>query len=197
MIGILSAIAVVAYNGITQRASAAEYISSVDAWEKLLRAEMIETGTIPDVRDYQTAAGPNNCLGRSSDDFPADGMFPEGACLIASGTSSEGVFDREVQGSYNAAYMDAFTTKANFPSGRLRVAKVTINDESRNTHITYYSRGIVGIGLGQNSPTKGGWAQLLWLPSAGGMCGRGGGAIINDPANTKLTGELCAMDIFQ
>ncbi len=64
IIGILAAIVIVAYNGITQQARTAKTLSAIDAWAKALRLHKAEKGNFPAI---------NSCLGSTT-------TYPDGYC---------------------------------------------------------------------------------------------------------------------
>ncbi|MNH50257.1 Type II secretion system protein G precursor [compost metagenome] len=81
IIGILASITVVAYNGVRDRAHASQTLSSVDAWEKLIKTYKATSsdGKYP-------AVSVETCLGEN---FPADSDFPVNQCVTSpSGTDS-------------------------------------------------------------------------------------------------------------
>lgn len=63
VIAILAAIAIVAYNGIQDRARNSKTLSLVDQWEKSIRMYQVTSNYLPE--DW-------TCLGNSVNDFPAD-----------------------------------------------------------------------------------------------------------------------------
>ena len=66
VIGILAAIVIVAYNGITNQAKNAKTISAVNAWAKAIQLYRVEKGSFPPS---------NSCLG-SATTYPDTGIGP-------------------------------------------------------------------------------------------------------------------------
>lgn len=66
IIGILAAIVVVAYNGITNQAKNSKTLSAVNSWAKAIQLYRVETGSFP---------SSNSCLGASST-YPDTGDGP-------------------------------------------------------------------------------------------------------------------------
>ena len=75
VIAILAAISVVAYNGVSQRATVTHYESVINAYDKGLRLHNARTGSYASSDLY-------TCLGRV-EDYPATPEFPAGACQVS------------------------------------------------------------------------------------------------------------------
>ena len=74
VISILSAVAVVAFNGVQDKAYSSKVISAVDTYSKALKMYHIQNGRFP---SYGTTWGA--CLGGAAQ-YPATALFPAGAC---------------------------------------------------------------------------------------------------------------------
>ena len=112
VIGILSAIGVVAFRNIQERAYSARVISAVDSYGKGLKMYHITNGRFP---DYGTSWG--TCLGRTTD-YPAADGFPAGACYMRSdGTSIEYANDN--------LYSELQTIIKTMPDPTLKLAEET------------------------------------------------------------------------
>ncbi len=74
IIAILAAIAIVSYNGITERAQAVKAATAVDAYIKLFNMYKLDHGVYP-----SSGAGGYDCLGEASH-YPAADGFPAGQC---------------------------------------------------------------------------------------------------------------------
>lgn len=81
VIAVLATIAILAYNGMSQRAIIAHYASSVNAYDKAIRLNKARTGT------YISGSGFSTCLGTALD-YPATGDFPAGACVVDAGSGT-------------------------------------------------------------------------------------------------------------
>jgi len=93
VIAILAAITVTAYSGVQERAKYASIISSVDAWEKIVRMAKAETGaypatfvqiTSPPSLEYYTKLDTMYSCLSSPGSLPATGHFPEDVCFVMS-----------------------------------------------------------------------------------------------------------------
>jgi len=79
VIAILTAITIVAYNGIQSRARGSKIVAALDVYEKTARLYKEENGVYPSSDD-----GFNVCLG---DSYPATSLFAEGECYAVGGSS--------------------------------------------------------------------------------------------------------------
>lgn len=91
IIGILSTIVVVAYRSLSQRATSAQYNAAATQWEKLIRMQYAEVGSLPTTSGWV-------CLGKTVADYPAVTGFANGLC--SNGLSI----------SWNQTVMDAFSS---------------------------------------------------------------------------------------
>ncbi len=83
VIAILAAIAIVAYNGVMDRAKNAQITSALNAYEKHLHSNYVEYGRI-----QQTSfSGMVSCLGEITD-YPASDTFAAGACSVTKSTGA-------------------------------------------------------------------------------------------------------------
>lgn len=154
VIAILATISIITYRGIQERAVAVAYMVAVDQWEKLLRLEYAQTGTIPST-NLQTY-----CLGRSLNDFPAMGDYSSGACVTGVDTAT----NTPTTTSFSESYMSQFATRDDFPSGLVR------DTHSRLPGFQGRSRGIGILAHTDNGQTV---VYLIWAPPRNGICGRG------------------------
>jgi prepilin-type N-terminal cleavage/methylation domain-containing protein len=76
VIGILAAIVIVAYQGVTVRAQNVKTIAAARQWQQILNSYALLNGNNLNLNDSQTS----NCLGAPSD-YPATKDFPAGACV--------------------------------------------------------------------------------------------------------------------
>lgn len=85
VIGILAAITIVAYNGISDRAYTAKMLSTANAYANALRMYQADHGTLPPSADFladsPAALGAAACLG-TPDQYPATSIFPAGTCYV-------------------------------------------------------------------------------------------------------------------
>lgn len=160
VIAILASITVIAYRGIRERAVTVAYTSAVDQWDKFLQIEGGIAGGLP--------VG-NTCLGRSANDFPAEGDFAEGACLVTGASSY----------SYNQAFFDELGVDDLPMNGLLPTTTATLLDGAA----VYKSRGIWLTSAGSAY-------SLQWFPQVAGQCGRGR-PILGTTVPGDLTGDYC------
>lgn len=125
VIGILAAIVIVAYNGVTQRANTARYLSAADAWEKIFRTQVLLGGTLP-------LADPNPvCLGNAASNFPTSTDLAAGKCAVITNAGVPSAAD------YSQTFMDGLNKVAP-PNGQL--PSVRFSDTASGKSVT--SRGI-------------------------------------------------------
>lgn len=159
VIAILASITVIAYRGIRERAVTVAYTSAVDQWDKFLQMEVADVGYLPATSDPV-------CLGRSAGDFPAEGVFVDGACLHdAVGASI----------LYDPSFFGSLQNDVGIPASGLLP---TIS------FLGLRSRGIMV------SSTVSGYT-LYWVPQVSGQCGRGVSATGSEPG--ELTGDYCML----
>jgi prepilin-type N-terminal cleavage/methylation domain-containing protein len=113
VIGILTAIGVVAFNNVQERAYSASTISTTDAYSKALRMYHIINGRFP---NYGSAW--STCLG-STADYPASSDFPAGACTKHTDTSGVATYDYASDAFYN----ELKTIMKTMPNPKVRVVK--------------------------------------------------------------------------
>jgi prepilin-type N-terminal cleavage/methylation domain-containing protein len=75
VIAVLATISIVAYSGIQQRADRAAIASQYNQWAKVIKLFIAEHEARPHANWY--------CIGKAAD-YPADGDFPAGSCVITS-----------------------------------------------------------------------------------------------------------------
>lgn len=84
VVGVLASITTVAYNGISDRATAARAAETASAYIKAFELYYNTYGTYPDISPLKDGSLTNYCLGKTAD-FPAGDGFAAGQC----GTSSD------------------------------------------------------------------------------------------------------------
>lgn len=159
IIGILAVIAVITYGGIQQRARSALWLSRADQWEKFLRQEAVlsSTGKLP-----RSSSSQYRCLGRSIDEFPAEGAFQQGECVVA---VSDDNTSRNTYGLiYSQSFMDQFQSGAKPPAGKLPTFNI------RAYGGNYYVRGLY-LWIPSQSDSRP--PQLEWDSNIADDCGRG------------------------
>ena len=154
VIAILATIGIISYRGMQERAVAAAYMVAADQWEKLLRLEYAQTGTIPST-NLQTY-----CLGRSLNDFPAVSGYSTGECTAGIDTAT----NTTATTSFSESYISQFATRNDFPSGLVR------DTSSRLPGFQGRTRGISILSHTDDGETI---VYLIWAPPRNGMCGKG------------------------
>lgn len=153
LIAILTAIGVVAFNGIQRRAVSQAHLAAVDGWEKLIRMEFALTGQIPGADGIST-----RCLGNASSNFPATGSYVANECERIFGTPDQVAY-------YDQSFINLFSARNNFPSGLL--PEVTYSDGGGGG---LRSRGVV-IFTGMSGASY--EVHLYWKAYGKNSCGRG------------------------
>lgn len=156
VIGILAAIVIVAFNGVQKRAQSTVYVSTADAWEKVITLEHAQTGKVP-----LTPGGSPVCLGRSASDFPRDGVFENGVCFRAIAETGE-----ETTWSYDPTVIAGFTTMGrDLPKGALVKAM-----GMKGAGFVADARGITYMAQIYGDKYE---VHLTWAPPSPNACGRG------------------------
>lgn len=94
VIGVLAAVTIISYSGISARAYNAKAVSIVDSYQKIFEMYYLENEHYPG----DDSGSSMICLGKISD-YPATEDFDEGECIThqtGSGTYASGIFDAEV-----------------------------------------------------------------------------------------------------
>lgn len=141
VIGVLAAVAVFAYNGISKRAQDARTVAAVDSWDKALRSYGVINGSYP----YDGWTG-TFCLAK----MPAEGDFGENQCIFESGSSSGSSLDR-IESQLQAEGFDV-------PDGSIGVVEIGSSRKRRALSYTVvtlgehrYKRGYTSYPLVQNT----------------------------------------------
>lgn len=166
VIAILAAITIVSYNGIAKRANNTTQLSTIENLQKSLMNGYTLGATITD-------RGEPMCLGQVSD-YPTTSEFAVGVCakVEVAGTT--------IPVSFLATDFSTWTGTS-MPSVKMPVTKASATI-SGNTYV-YTARG-----AWLTSPvsfSKGGAAEVNWVPHVQGQCGVG----------TSLSGALCQLRI--
>lgn len=155
VIGILASITVVAFRGVQQRATSSSYVSSMDHWEKVIRAEFAVSGRLPLTSNF-------TCLGSAASNFPSNSDFAAGSCgqLIDKNAS---VFNFMFDQTFN----DQFQLTNNFKNGLLpQMKRQQLPDNG-----SVIMRGVIA---NIESATPGQFhVDLIWYPESKNTCGRG------------------------
>ncbi len=157
VIGILASITVVAFRGVQQRATSTAYVSSIDHWEKVMRAEYATTGKLPTTASYI-------CLGTAASNFSANSEMVSGSCgqLV---DSTGAVFNF----MYDQSFTDQFQLKSNFRNGLLsQIKRQPLPDNG-----SVIMRGAMVRITNVSGTTR---VDLVWYPEAKNTCGRGADA---------------------
>lgn len=158
VIAILAAISIVAYNGLQQRAEEAKLTAALDSYVKVFESLAVTDEGYPDTG--------NGCLGLASD-YPAEGVFPSGACIIYNGA---------VDSSYNQNLTDALSPyMSSIPSVKLPPVRVNFSES-----MVYDYRGIW-----VESDTYY-WQIQYWL-KGDRNCPKGTKTYFSDPGATRCT----------
>lgn len=146
VIAILAAITIVGYQGIQQRAVSSGTASTIDSWDRILKAAGVEGATMP----------PNgSCLGKPGDYAARDG-FVAGGCLLLDGADS-GL-------AYSESHYSSWTGLAvKRSSGEMR----TVSYNNGGTQMR--ARGVWVGGLSTATRT----IDIRWLTPTVNQCGKG------------------------
>ena len=118
VIGILAAITIVSYSGITERAYNAKVISIIDGYDKIFEMYYIDNSTYP---DGQVEANDKIiCLGEESD-YPANSDFASGQC-VKSETFGD-VYVDEATNDELKSFMSGSVINGSIPTTSLGVEK--------------------------------------------------------------------------
>lgn len=175
VIGILAAIAIVAYRGVQQRATTAAITSTVDRWEKIIRMEGVLQGGA-------TSSGVvSGCLGGSMADFPQTSEFEEGQCV----TTSYGGWMKYSESAFE-------NWKSERPRADLPITRVSLGDGTSAT-----ARGVWFMSVPADMSTTGKAATgIYWYPQIAGQCGRGSDeSLVTGTTPGSLTGGACSLII--
>jgi type IV pilus assembly protein PilA len=145
VIAILAAITVVAYNGISQRATTSSINSSVKQWATLIQTNNLNSG-------FKFPNNAATCLGSSSNDYPAKDGFAAGVCVNLDGVTFV---------SYNASSYTGWSASQPRPSGLNPIVGITLGSSSLSAR---------GIWTAASSNTN---VELRWISPTSNQCGVG------------------------
>lgn len=161
VIGILAAIGVASYANIQDRARNTQLLSSMDAWEKVLRLYHAEHGDYP-MADEETGPTGHYCLGIN---LAAEGVFAANQCYV--GTDSNHPEPVSLGYVYNANLIQRLSDTATVPSVTLPTVVMPVTSD-----VQYHVRGI--LYFVSKSPALHNYrVTLQYLAKDVGECGRG------------------------
>jgi len=180
VIGILGAITVVAYNGIRDRAQNTQFLSAIDAYEKLLKMYKADHGHYPAtiIYDQNYNAGfpfgdnPGYaCLG---EEYPANERFNKDSCYKYDYSIGGSMVNADIAvklPSLNSA-LKQYSPK--LPS--LQYEPSTIDNSANNPAFEYFNidiRGIIYAGIEYSEYPDNNQNQLIYIIDSEQECGRG------------------------
>jgi prepilin-type N-terminal cleavage/methylation domain-containing protein len=168
VIGILSAIVVVAYNGVQKNAQNTALLSGMDALEKGLKLYAAEQGAYPRPTDIPGQSGGGNgwfsyaCIQPTSGGWPVQDGLGASDCFSSNGVQANYV-------GYSSVVIQAIKSKVNpIPDTRSLTASFSTSG------VTIASRGILYQYQGDPDPFyPQGQASLLYVIQNDQKCGRG------------------------
>jgi len=145
VIGILAAISIIAYSGVSTRAQNAAVLQNVSEWSQVLQVYKTNNGTYPTLSNDP----PTTCLGT---DYPAANGFAANTCYIGSATVT-----------LDTSFFTAVKTVSTVPGGSTPVVTLSNGDKVRglmygpnqsfnSVLIGWYFSGDQSCGIGSKIP---------------------------------------------